>query len=114
MHFQDEVLHSHLQNEHIGASGLSILVIISLDVITTSQISLTSRSDSDFKWRLQYSTENWDSHKTKSVPNYGRRDGVTFVFEKHAKFSRRNLNLMYVFIKPNEFDAAHRKKHQSI
>jgi hypothetical protein len=29
MHFQDEVLHSHLQNEHIGASRLSILVIIS-------------------------------------------------------------------------------------
>ena len=29
MHFQDEASHSHLQNEHIGTSGLSILVIIS-------------------------------------------------------------------------------------
>ena len=31
MHFQDEASHSHLQlqNEYIGANGLSILVIIS-------------------------------------------------------------------------------------
>ena len=29
MHFQDEAFHSHLQNKNIGASGLSILVIIS-------------------------------------------------------------------------------------
>ena len=29
MHFQDEASHSHLQNKHIGASGLSILVIVS-------------------------------------------------------------------------------------
>jgi len=29
MHFEDEAFHSHLKNEHIGASGLSILVIIS-------------------------------------------------------------------------------------
>ena len=40
-----------------------------VNAITTFLISLTSTSDSNFKSRLQDSTENWDSHNKKRGPN---------------------------------------------
>jgi len=40
----------------------------SIQATTTSQISLTSLSDSNFKSRLPDSTVNWDSHKKENRP----------------------------------------------
>ena len=39
-----------------------------IQATTTSQISLTSLSDSNFKSRLPDSTVNWDSHKKENRP----------------------------------------------